>query len=244
MIQEKRDAVVKNADDHFDILSLLIKSNNFSDEELKDQSLTVLAARHETTASAITWACYLLSTRQEIQHKLREEVLEALPSDSPLDVSGTLERLPYLNGIINETLRLYPTIPVTQRQAIHDTHIAEYPIPKGTVQINRSTEVWGTDADKLLPERWVTGAGKPNQTGGANSNYDFVTFLHGPRSCISQNFARAEMRCLLAAMVTSFAWDLTMEQKKVLPRGVITINPAHGLYLKLQPLQRGNPTQG
>ncbi|CAG9982392.1 unnamed protein product [Clonostachys byssicola] len=256
MIQEKRDAIVKNGDDHFDILSLLIKSNNFSDEELKDQLLTFLAAGHETTASAITWACYLLATHQEMQHKLRKEVLEALPSNSLLDTSdmedlaGTLEQLPYLNGIINETLRLYPTVPVTLRQAIHDTHIAEYPIPKGTVlvlsiwQINRSTEVWGTDADKFIPERWITEAGKPNQTGGANSNYDFVTFLHGPRSCIGQNFARAEMRCLLAAMATSFSWELAMDQAKVLPRGVITIKPAHGLYLKLQPLQREKATQG
>ncbi|CAG9990065.1 unnamed protein product [Clonostachys byssicola] len=246
MIQEKRVAITEKEDDHSDILSLLIKSNNFSDEALKDQLLTFLAAGHETTASALTWACYLLTKNPEIQEKLREEVTKALPEDigsiPAVDLAGILEQLPYLNGIMHETLRLYPTVPMTMRQALCDTRIGDQFIPKGTDiivsiwYINRSPKIWGPDAAEFLPERWITD-GKPNTNGGAASNYDFLTFLHGPRSCIGQGFAKAEMRCLLAVMVRSFSWTLAMDDALVMPRGVITIKPENGMHLKLTPLE-------
>ncbi|KFA69086.1 hypothetical protein S40285_08235 [Stachybotrys chlorohalonatus IBT 40285] len=246
MIQDKRAAIFKNHDSHFDILSLLIKSGNFSDIELKDQLLTFLAAGHETTSSVLTWACYLLAKHSKWQERLRQEIADCLPMNEPVDqrvdLAAALEHLPALNGIMNETLRLYPTVPLTMREAICDTSLAGHPIPKGTHiaistwLINRSTETWGPDAGEFRPERWITQAGKPNQTGGTSSNYDFVTFLHGPRSCIGQGFARAEMRCLLAALVRSFSWELAMDEKDILPRGVITIKPANGMYLRLKPL--------
>ncbi|KAH7245502.1 cytochrome P450 [Fusarium tricinctum] len=245
MIKEKKAAIIEKGDDHFDVLSLLIKTNNFSDEALKDQLLTFLAAGHETTASALTWACYLLTKNPEIQAKVREEVKNAIPEDlenNMAHLAGILEQLPYLNGVMHETLRLYPTVPLTMRQAIRDTRIGDQFIPEGTDiivsiwYINRSPVIWGPDAAEFRPERWITSDGKPNQNGGASSNYNFLTFLHGPRSCIGQGFAKAEMRCLLATMVRSFEWTLAMDDGLVMPRGVITIKPENGMYLNLKPL--------
>ncbi|GAP87193.1 putative cytochrome P450 3A13 [Rosellinia necatrix] len=246
MLQEKKSAIINSGDDHFDISSLLIKSNNFTDPQLRDQLLTFLAAGHETTSSALSWASYLLAKHPHYQKILREEIRHALPADMAIDQSvdlaGLLEPLPYLNGIMNETLRMYPTVPLTMRQAIRDTDLAGQPIPAGVTvvlsmwQMNRSPALWGADAGRFRPERWIS-AGKPNASGGAHSNYEFLTFLHGPRSCIGQGFAKAEMRCLLAAMVRAFAWDLAMDEAKVLPRGAITIKPANGLLLKLKPLR-------
>ncbi|KAI0521079.1 cytochrome P450 [Xylaria bambusicola] len=245
MIHEKKDAILKSKDDHFDILSLLIKSGNFTDPQLRDQLLTFLAAGHETTSSALSWACYLLSKHQDMQEKLREEIRQALPEhmeiDKTTDLAGILEPLPILNGIMNETLRLYPTVPLTLRQAARDTNLGTQAIPEGVTvvlsmwQMNRSPELWGPDAGEFRPERWIT-AGKPNSNGGADSNYEFTTFLHGPRSCIGQNFAKAEMRCLLASMIRTFSWDLAMDESKILPKGAITIKPNNGLLLKLKPL--------
>jgi cytochrome P450 len=246
MLKEKKDAISNAKDDHFDILSLLIKSGNFSDPQLRDQLLTFLAAGHETTSSALSWACYLLAKHPELQRTLREEIHHALPEDMDIksvDLASTLEPLPYLNGIMNETLRLYPTVPLTMRQAIRDTDLAGQAIPKGVTVVlstwlmNRSPEVWGAEAGEFRPERWIT-SGKPNSNGGANSNYEFLTFLHGPRSCIGQGFAKAEMRCLLASMIRTFSWDLAMDESKILPRGAITIKPANGLLLKLKPLRQ------
>jgi cytochrome P450 len=265
MIQEKKAAIAEKGDDHFDVLSLLMKSGLLTDEALKDQLLTFLAAgynkpfiltriskallteyRHETTASALTWACYLLTKYPEYQDKLREEINAALPEDvqsmPAVNLASTLEQLPLLNGIMHETLRIYPTVPTTMRQALRDTQIGDQFIPEGTAivipiwYINRSPELWGSDASEFKPERWIGENKKPNQNGGANSNYDFMTFLHGPRSCIGQSFAKAEMRCLLAAMVRSFTWELAMDDSKIVPCGVVTIKSEHGMYLKLSPL--------
>lgn len=157
-----------------------------------------------------------------------------------------LKQLPYLNGVMQETLRLFPTVPLTMREALRDTQIGDQFVPKGTEmvvsiwQVNRSPDIWGPDAGEFKPERWINADdGKANRHGGAKSNYDFLTFLQGPRSCIGQEFAKAEMRCLLATLVTSFTWDLAMDESKIVPRGVITIKPEHGMYLRMRPLHHG-----
>jgi cytochrome P450 len=244
-VREKRESIKLKGDDHFDILSLLIKSNDFSHAELVDQLLTFLAAGHETTSSAFTWACYLLAIHPDYQTRLRNEVKEALPSnpllDPTIDIASILERLPLLNGVCNETLRLYPTVPITMRIAIRDTTLLDSPIPRRTEimiapwAVNRSRELWGENAREFVPERWIDKDGnKPNNHGGAESNYSLLTFLHGPRSCIGQGFAKAELRCLVAAFICAFEWELDMKEEDIIPMGVVTIKPEKGLHLKLR----------
>ncbi|KIW06824.1 uncharacterized protein PV09_02504 [Verruconis gallopava] len=248
-VRERREAIKLKGDDHFDILSLLIKTNDFSDAELVDQLLTFLAAGHETTSSALTWTCFLLAKHLDYQEKLRDEIKENLPphvlSDPSFDLATVLERLPLLNGVCNETLRLYPTVPITMRIAKRDTRLLGSFIPKGTEimiapwAVNRSRELWGEDACVFRPERWIDAdTGRPNNTGGADSNYSLLTFLHGPRSCIGQGFAKAELRCLVAAFTWAFEWRLNMREEDVVPAGVITIKPEHGLHLKLRAIGR------
>ncbi|KAK3064046.1 hypothetical protein LTS18_010552 [Coniosporium uncinatum] len=246
LVVQKREAVKANADQNLDILSVLIKSNNFADEQLVDQMLTFLAAGHETTSSAFTWATHLLAIHPEIQKRLREEIQEKLPSNpwSEVDLTGLLEGLPLLNGVCNETLRLYPTVPITVRDTIRDTTLVGQPIPKGTQillspwAINRSPHLWGDEAQVFKPERWINPeTGGPNKTGGATSNYDQLTFLHGPRSCIGQGFAMAELRCLVAAFVGAFELEMARPNEPVIPAGVVTTKPASGMWLKLKTLK-------
>lgn len=155
-----------------------------------------------------------------------------------------LEHLPYLNGILNETLRLYPTVPVTVREAVCDTTISGHPIQAGSEIIiapwlvNRYTEIWGPDATEFIPGRWISGDGRANNTGGVSNNYGHMTFLHGPRGCIGQGFAKAELRCLLAAFAAGLEWELDMPREDVFPGGVITIRPVNGMYLKLRKARR------
>jgi len=132
------------------------------------------------------------------------------------------------------------------REALRDTSIGDQFVPKGTELVvsiwgvNREPSIWGPDAGEFKPSRWISKEddGKMDMSGGASSNYDFLTFLHGPRSCIGQEFARAEMRCLLAMLVHKFEWEIAMDERLVVPRGVITIKPEVGMYLKLKPLDR------
>ncbi|KAF8850777.1 cytochrome P450 [Acephala macrosclerotiorum] len=242
-VRQKRADIKRTGKPGTDILSLLIESNNFGDGELVDQMLTFLAAGHETTSSAMTWAVWLLATQPHWQTQLREEVRNALPSihSGEMPAVADIEALPILNAVCNETLRLYPTVPITIRQSICDTTIGNTTVPSGTRvllvpwAINRSRHLWGEDAEKFQPERWLQ-PGTAN-TGGAKSNYAQITFLHGPRSCIGMGFAKAEFKCLLAAVAGGFDLKMADPSEKVWPAGVITTRPVHGMHLKIKKVE-------
>lgn len=154
--------------------------------------------------------------------------------------------MPYLNGVCEETQRLYPTVPATIREAVRDTVVAGRVIQKHTMftlvpyAINRHPRFWGDNADMVVPERWIDtapdGTQRPNKTGGTSTNFSELTFLHGPRSCIGQDFAKAELRCAVAGMIGKFRIQLsTTKEPKV--SGVITMKPDGGMYLKFQPIE-------
>ena len=168
----------------------------------------------------------------------------------PGPTSADVEALPYLNAVVNEALRLYPSVPATAREAVRDTYIpvkqengglVERLIPAGTrVQllpwaINRSPSIWGPDAEQFVPDRWI-GEGRAN-TGGQSSNYSQITFLHGPRSCIGQGFAKAELKCLVATLFGRIEVQLADPAKKVFPAGVITTKPNDGMHLKMRSIE-------
>lgn len=226
-------------------MSVALESGGFSDESLIDQLMTFLAAGHETTATAMTWATYMLSRNPDIQKRLRAEIREHLPSlkDKETVTSQQIDHMPYLNAVCNEVLRYFPPVPITIRDAACDTFILDQPIPKGTRvmiipwAINKAENLWGPDAAKFDPDRWLPSENSPHSAnGGAASNYSFLTFLHGPRSCIGQGFAKAEFACLLAAWIGRFEFELNDEreltEENVLIKGGVTARPAKGMYVK------------
>lgn len=238
-LAEKRALVAEKNLKPNDILSTLLNFGSFTDDELVDQLLTFLAAGHETTASALTWACYMLCMNPDVQTKLRAEIQANAASLTDEGVtSDVFDRLPYLNGVVMETLRLWATVPVTARIAIRKTSIGSTVIPKGTqlmiapMIVNRLESLWGPDAEQFVPDRWCREDG--NMHGGAASAFSLVTFLHGPRSCIGQGFAKAELRCLLAALVKRFEIELADPLAPVKPVGMVTIKPKGGLNLRLR----------
>ncbi|KAF2190428.1 cytochrome P450 [Zopfia rhizophila CBS 207.26] len=247
-VQEKKARMKMESEEQVDILSIMIRSNNFSDDGLVDQLLTFLAAGHETTSSAFTWATHLLSIHPQIQTRLREEIRQNIPSPKALsepgfDLASFLESLPYLNAVCNETLRLFPTIPVSSRVAKCDTSICGQYIPAGTLffvvpwAVNRNPHLWGPDAESFNPDRWIDAeTGRANYVGSADSNYSFLTFLHGPRSCIGEKFARAELRALITAFCGSFEMEMADRNEVVIPGGTITSKPVNGMRLRLKPV--------
>ncbi|KAH7319192.1 putative P450 monooxygenase [Rhexocercosporidium sp. MPI-PUGE-AT-0058] len=246
LLQDKKNLMKTNKEQEVNILSLLLKSNSFDDEMLIDQLLTFLAAGHETTSSAFTWATHLLAINPSIQSRLRDEIRANLPSpstawDTTTDIASTLESLPYLHGVCSEVIRLFPTVPSTIRIAVRDTFINSTPIPKGTRifltpwGVNRSPHLWGDTATDFIPERWIDPeTGKANNTGGVTSNYSNLTFLHGPRSCIGEKFARSELKALVAVFCGTFDIKMADPNEVPVPAGVITTKPKNGMNLRLK----------
>ena len=186
------------------------------------------------------WAVYALSQRPDIQTRLREEIHSKLsPTDTLTD--ELLSSLPYLHAVTQEVLRHHPPVPMTQRVANADTTICGNFIPKGTViilapgAINSSTELWGPDADQFNPERWM-GAGRAN-TGGAESNYAFLTFLHGPRSCIGMGFAKAEFAAMLAAWVGRWEFEMKDPNEEIVVQGGVTARPKNGMNVRIKAVE-------
>jgi cytochrome P450 len=243
LIEEKRAKLEKGITDK-DILSVAIESGGFSNEDLVSQLMTSLAAGHETTASAMVWACYLLCQHPEIQTRLRNEIRTHLPSpsDGNSDVtSADINGVAYLNAFCNEVLRFFPSVPMTIRVAANDSYIQGQPIPKKTTiivspwAINVNPDFWGPDAEEFNPDRWM-GPGRAN-TGGADSNYGFLTFIHGPRSCIGQSFARAEFACLVATWAGRFEMKLEKDDYVLEIGGGVTSKPKGGLKVKMTPVE-------
>ena len=240
--QEKINQNEKRVD--ADIISVALESGAFSEDNLVDQMMTFLAAGHETTAAAIVWAIYLLCQHPEIQARLREEVRSSLPSIDDTNTSVTsevLDKIPFLHAVCNEVLRVYSPVALTPREAAHDTSIQGQFVPAGTKivivpwAVNTSTELWGPDASKFNPDRWM-GPGRANN-GGAESAYSFLTFLHGPRSCIGQAFAKAEFACLLASLVGRFEMELEKKDFALEIQGGITARPKGGLRVRMKEVE-------
>lgn len=245
LIRTKKAKLEKGELTDVDILSVALESGGFTEENLVDQMMTFLAAGHETTATAMTWAIYYLCLNRDVQAKLRKEIRENLPSieDAGTITSQQIDRLPYLSAVCNEVLRYYPPVPLTLRETARDTVVTGVAIPKGTrvmlvpMASNRNEEQWGADAHVFNPDRWLQSDDNPHSAnGGASSNYALMTFLHGPRSCIGAGFARSEFACLLAAWIGRFEFELNdpkmYDEKNLTIRGNATAKPLGGVPVK------------
>ncbi|KAE8403348.1 cytochrome P450 [Aspergillus pseudonomiae] len=216
-----------------DIVAIALASGTFTEQQLVDHVMTFLVAGHESTATAFEWAMYELGRRPAMQSRLREEIRTHISS---MQVEGrgtttaagthlatTIESLPYLNAVCSEVLRFYPFVPFATRVASRDNTIQGTFVPKGTVvafaahATNHDAALWGLDADRFDPERWM----RPQQgkSGGATSNFASLTFSAGPKSCIGQGWTRAELACLVGATVGRFEIALLDPMDNHLKRG-------------------------
>ena len=237
--------VAKGEIENIDIASIALSSGQFSDENIVDQMTTFLVAGHETVATSLQWAVFALCKHPEMQVRLREEIRShisaTIPSTGGRDpqtaTAAQLDSLPYLNAFCKEVLRFYPPVRSTVREASKDTFILDSFIPKGTTlsivpgAINLDKGSWGPAAEEFNPERWI-GEGWAHR-GSVDSSYSFLTFLHGPRSCIGQSFAKSEFVCLVAVLAGRFQMELQDPMKKMEVITSITVSLKDGVLARL-----------
>ncbi|MCJ1404735.1 hypothetical protein MMC11_007961 [Xylographa trunciseda] len=181
-------------------------------QELRDGALDLLLAGRNTTASTLCWIIFFLARHSQVYERLRREVITEFGlSTSPAEINlQRLKSVKYLQWILNESARVQPGVPLNTRQCIHDTVIprgggadGSQPIAlmKGDqIVINwygmfHSKEVWGPDADEFKPERWE----KKESVG-----WEYTPFGRGPRVCIGQDFALAEIGYTVVRICQTF----------------------------------------
>ncbi|CAH1760282.1 7199_t:CDS:2 [Entrophospora sp. SA101] len=233
LVQDKFDKFKEGKLDSNDLVSVLVKasygqeidqSERMSFEEIRNQIMTFLIAGHETTGVMMTWALYYLSKDQEIQDKLREEIVKEFPDkDSELNFDQ-INSMEYLNAVCKETLRIAPPVLFLIRAADEDVMIDEYLIPKGTpifiptYQIHHLASIWGDDVEKFNPSRWFTEKVK------GLSHYNYLPFSAGPKSCIASKLALNEAKIILCNLLRNFRFH-EVEGFKVASKMTITFRP-------------------
>lgn len=234
MAQIRRRRESGNSGD--DLLGLLLElrdpetGEGLSDRDIRDTVMTFIAAGHETTAIALTWALYLVASDAPTQKRLRAEAAEAMAHGRALSAAD-LPRLTFSRQVIEEAMRLYPPAPILGRRAIAETEICGHPVKKGDVALlafyalHRHETLWDQpdhfDPDRFSPER------RPKD------RYQFMAFGGGPRACIGANFALMEATIFLSTLVAKLGFT-PVEGHDVYPVMQVTLRPRGGMALNIQ----------
>jgi cytochrome P450 len=231
IIAERR----KSGEDRGDLLSMLLSAQDeesgrrMSDSQLRDEMMTLFMAGHETTANTLAWTWFLLAQHPEAEARLHAELEHVLDGRSP--TVADLPRLSYTGSVINETLRIYPTVWMLGREAIEPVELGGYKIPVGTTifmpqwVIHRDGR-WFDEPATFCPERWLGGLMQRIH------RYAYFPFGGGPRICIGNNFALMEAALVLATIAQKFRLILARDAE-VTPLATITLRPAHGVKVVL-----------
>lgn len=228
-----------------DLLTMLQQSRYedtgepMSDQQLRDEVITLFAAGHETSSNALSWTLYLLAQHPDILEKLRTEIDTVLGDRMP--AFEELRRLPYTMQVIQEGMRLYPPAFAIGREPQEDDEILGEKIPKGSVVFisicglhrhpkywERPNEFW---PDHFTPERV---AKQPKLT--------YLPFGAGPRMCIGNHFAMMEMQLLLALLLRRFEFELVVNSP-VEPEPLVTLKPKNGIQMRIRPRTVAVPSQ-
>jgi len=216
--------------DEGDLLSMLLQAQDddgsqMNDAQLRDEVMTLFLAGHETTALALSWSWYLLATHPEAEAKFHAEIDEVLQGRVP--TVDDLRKLTYTEMIAKEAMRLYPPAYAVGREALEDTEIGGFRVPKGSQVfafqwVTQRDERYFERPDKFEPERWTP------ERSERLPKYAYFPFGGGPRQCIGNYFAMMEVVLLLATIGQRFRFSLAPNHKvEVLP--VLSLRPKNGI---------------
>jgi cytochrome P450 len=223
--------------DHGDLLSMLLLAQDeeggtgrMSDEQVRDEAITLFLAGHETTALALAWTWYLLAQHPDIEAKLHAELDEVLGGRQP-----TLEdvpRLRYTEMVVAEVLRLYPPAWMISRAVREEHEIGGYTVAPDCLVLISPYVVhhdprYYPDPFKFDPERWTPEAKE------SRPKFSYFPFGGGNRICIGESFAWMEAILILATLAQQWRPRLSPGQQ-VTPQAMITLRPKHGIKMTLE----------
>ncbi|MFQ3648188.1 MAG: cytochrome P450, partial [Anaerolinea sp.] len=231
IIQQRR----ASGEDKGDLLSMLISAESdtgerMTDEQVRDEALTIVLAGHETTANAMTWTFYLLGEHPEVEARLREEVVRVLGDRPP--TLADLPQLTYTEQVIKESMRLYPPAWSFARSVVEEVELGGYLIPKRSTVIILPYVIhrdprWFTDPERFDPDRF-----SPERESSI-PKYAYLPFGGGPRICIGNAFAMMEAKLILAAIVQR--WRLRRASNApVIPEPLVTLRPKGGMPMRVE----------
>ncbi|KAJ7455728.1 cytochrome P450 [Mycena latifolia] len=231
LMEEKSRDFGSDVGEKSDLLSVIRAGSGFgktgvTTSQLVHQLPVLLLAGQDTSAAALSWAFYWLAQHPGFQDNLRQEILSANLNSREGELD--YDNLPLLNALLKETLRMFPPAPILERSANEDCvlplsseivtstgkRIHELPVRKGQFiflalgAYQRVEALWGPDADKFKPSRWLDGDPCKGQTSALGPYAQLLTFLGGHRVCAGWRFALLEMQVILVELVGKFSFAL------------------------------------
>lgn len=203
------------------------RGDQLSEDFLRDLVLNFLIAGRDTTAQALSWALYCLCIHPDAAARVRDEVSSVCGLDGPN--YDDMNRLPFLQAVIHEALRLYPSVPIDMKVTTADDKWPDGTVvPRGTIiwynmyGMARDTAIWGSDAATFRPERWLEMEKMPD-------NYMYPVFNGGPRECLGRRLALVEMKTCLAMLLPVVSFKLAVPPEEVTADAQLTIGMGNGL---------------
>jgi cytochrome P450 len=226
--------------DQGDLLSMLLLAqdeegdgSSMTDQQVRDEAMTLFIAGHETTANALTWTWYLLSQHPEIESGLHREIDEVLSGRLP--TAGDFTSLRYTEMVFAESMRMYPPAWTMGRRVLEDYRVGQYVIPSGSIIL---MSPWVMHHDPRFypepytfdPERWRTEARE------ARPKFSYFPFGGGPRVCIGEQFAWMEGVLLIATIAQK--WKMRLAPGQIVePRAMVTLRPKYGMRMVIEARQ-------
>jgi len=221
--------------DHNSMIELLIRRQKLNPEmkldvvALRNEAATIFMAGHETTAATLTWAWYLLSRASWVEDAVHEEIERICGGRTPS--VDDVPRLELCRAVIEETLRLYPPVPILGRQAKQADRIADVDVAPASLilivpWVLHRTSALFDDPHHFRPERFMNGA-RP-------SPYSYIPFAGGPRVCPGLQFGLTEAILCLAIIAQKFRVRVA-DDHAVEPFCRLTLRPRNGLPATLSP---------
>jgi cytochrome P450 len=230
MIRERR----ANLGDRGDLLSMLLmapddedKGRGMSDQQVRDEAMTIFLAGHETTANALTWTWYLLSQSPAVERHLHEEIDRVL--EGRLPGVADVDRLPFVTRVVTESMRLYPPAWLVGRRAVNQYNIGEYYVPPRSIIVmsqwivHRDPRYYAAP-DRFDPDRWTP------EFKAALPRFAYFPFGGGPRQCIGESFAWMELVLLVATLAQRWRFEL-VPGHPVVPQAAVTLRPKYGMQM-------------
>lgn len=219
-----------------DLVDLLMQAQDpetgrrMDDVLLRDNLLTFIGAGHETTALALTWSLYLLGAHPPTAARVRAEIAEVAGEASLTD--ELVQRLSFTRQVVQEAMRLYPSLPLLSRMCAEDVEVAGLKVTKGTFvflpiyAVHRHRALW-TDPDVFDPDRF-----SPERSAGRH-RFAYLPFGAGPRVCIGQAFAQTETVAILATLMRGAALEPDPGHK-IRPVMRVSMRPQGGMPMTLR----------
>jgi cytochrome P450 len=226
---EIESRIAQGNEERTDILSLMMAARDengqaMTDDELRDELLTILFAGHETTATTLAWAFYQIHQRLDIREKLLKELDSLGENSSPLEIAQLL----YLTAVCQETLRMYPVVPgIFPRIAKSPVKIAGYLFDAETylmptIYLVHYREDLYPNAQQFKPERFLQRQYSPSE---------YLPFGGGSRRCLGYALAQLEMKLVLATILSKYQFALAEDKPVKIQRRGFTLAPTGGVRM-------------